>query len=305
MVRRQLAAQRERNQVPDEAGSQLSHGAPCCDGVLSGVKARASPLGTLRPGACYSACAMTFLGGAYRFIDNGGRYGVHRASLLGGPAGERDLGPELSSAIGSYIREMGVDPRLLDLCLKANRDEMYVLSSLEAKALMVANNGDSRRNGASPRLPGARGCKDGKRRSTATGPCPFLRRHANCVRRRVRIRPSRRSERGVDMAASADDRKVGRDPRGGAERLGPGWRRALDVRPAAEPRSPRDVGAAHRVSDEAGERSCPVDRRPSRCRREICRHGQAVPGRLPAGSEVAPIGVMIQSVPDASRREGS
>ena len=36
---------------------------------------------------------------------------------------------------------MGVDPRLLDLCLEANRDEMYVLSSLEAKAMMVANNG--------------------------------------------------------------------------------------------------------------------------------------------------------------------
>ena len=94
---------------------------------------------------------------------------------------------------------MGVDPRLLDLCLEANRDEMYVLSSLEAKAMMVANNGRQPTEwsvAASPR--GAR-------------------LHANRVRRRVRIRPSRRSERGVDMEASADDRKVGRDPRGGAD----------------------------------------------------------------------------------------
>ena len=96
---------------------------------------------TLRPGQCYSACAMTFLGGVYRFIDDGARYGVHRASLLVGPTGEKDLGQHLSSAIGSYIREMGVDPRLLDLCLKATRNEMYVLSLQEAKMLEVTNNG--------------------------------------------------------------------------------------------------------------------------------------------------------------------
>lgn len=96
---------------------------------------------TLRPGQCYSACAMTFLGGVYRFNSNGARYGVHRASLLVGPGGDVDLGHHLSSAIGSYIREMGVDPRLLDLSLKAGRDEMYVLSPQEAKALGVTNDG--------------------------------------------------------------------------------------------------------------------------------------------------------------------
>jgi hypothetical protein len=96
---------------------------------------------TIRPGTCYSACAMTFLGGVYRFNENGGRYGVHRASLLVGPNGKLDLGEDLSTAIGSYIREMGVDPRLLDLCMKAGRDEMYVLSSQEAKGLGVVNNG--------------------------------------------------------------------------------------------------------------------------------------------------------------------
>src|SRR5262245_66365065 len=36
---------------------------------------------TLLPGQCYSACALAFLGGVYRFNDNGARYGVHRASL--------------------------------------------------------------------------------------------------------------------------------------------------------------------------------------------------------------------------------
>ena len=98
---------------------------------------------TLRAGTCYSACAMTFLGGVYRF-NNGGRYGVHRTSLLVGPTGELDLGSEVSSAIGSYIREMGIDSRLLDLCMKAGRDEMYLLSQREARDLGVVNNGRQR-----------------------------------------------------------------------------------------------------------------------------------------------------------------
>ena len=97
---------------------------------------------TLLPGECYSACSLAFLGGAYRFSDNGARYGVHRASLRGGPrTGDPDLDQDLSSAIRAYIREMGVDARLLDLWLKARPDEMYVLSQQEARSLGVVNNG--------------------------------------------------------------------------------------------------------------------------------------------------------------------
>ena len=94
---------------------------------------------TLLPGECYSACSLAFLGGVYRFNDNGARYGVHRASFEGG--GPRDLAPELSAAIKSYIREMGVDARLFDLWVKAGPDEMYVLSQRQASELGVVNNG--------------------------------------------------------------------------------------------------------------------------------------------------------------------
>ena len=80
---------------------------------------------TLLPGECYSACALAFLGGVYRFNDNGARYGVHRASLpVQRATGERDLGQDLSPAIESYVREMGVDARLLELWAKAAPDEM-------------------------------------------------------------------------------------------------------------------------------------------------------------------------------------
>src|SRR5262245_54626706 len=97
---------------------------------------------TLLPGECYSACSVAFLGGVYRFNDNGARYGVHRASLRGGPkSGDPDLDQDLSSAIRAYVREMGVDARLLELWLKARPDEMYVLSEREARGLGVVNNG--------------------------------------------------------------------------------------------------------------------------------------------------------------------
>ena len=96
---------------------------------------------TLLPGECYSACALTFLGGVYRFNSNGARYGVHQATLVVRPSGDVDLGQDLSTAIRSYIREMGVDARLLDLCMKAGRDEMYVLSRREARDLGVVNDG--------------------------------------------------------------------------------------------------------------------------------------------------------------------
>lgn len=97
---------------------------------------------TLLPGECYSACSLAFLGGVYRFNDTSGRYGVHRASLRGGATtGGPDLGQDLSAAVGSYVREMGVDARLLDLWVRAGPDEMYVLSAREAKDLGVVNNG--------------------------------------------------------------------------------------------------------------------------------------------------------------------
>jgi hypothetical protein len=95
---------------------------------------------TLRPGECYSACSLTFLGGVYRFNDNAARYGVHRASL-GPAAGDVDRGNHLSAAVASYLREMGADPRLLELWMKARPDEMYVLSRREAEDLGVVNNG--------------------------------------------------------------------------------------------------------------------------------------------------------------------
>ena len=92
---------------------------------------------TLLPGECYSACSLAFLGGVFRFASNGARYGVHRASMTAGP----DLAEHLTAAVAGYMREMGVDARLLDFWTKAGPDEMYVLTWQETERLGVVDNG--------------------------------------------------------------------------------------------------------------------------------------------------------------------
>ncbi len=94
------------------------------------------------PGECYSACAMAYLGGYYRFATNGARYGVHR-TWKDGASSETDLdsGQIISAAASAYIFEMGADGRLLDLIVSAGKDELYLLSDAEQKALRVTNNG--------------------------------------------------------------------------------------------------------------------------------------------------------------------
>ena len=102
----------------------------------SSTPARSGPANATAPARSHSWEA------SIASTSNGARYGVHRATLrVDSPTGDRELGQHLTAAIGSYVREMGVDPRLLDLWGKAGPDEMYVLSPQQAKDLDVVNNG--------------------------------------------------------------------------------------------------------------------------------------------------------------------
>ena len=96
---------------------------------------------TLLPGECYSACALTFLGGVYRFNDNGARYGVHRASLpVDRATGGSDLGQDLSAANEAICGD-GCRRSPARAVGEAANDEMYVLFQQEAKDLRVVNDG--------------------------------------------------------------------------------------------------------------------------------------------------------------------
>lgn len=94
------------------------------------------------PGECYSACAMAYLGGFYRFSTEGSIYGVHRTWKEGTfTDSDLDVGQIISAASSAYIREMGVDGGLLDRIVRAGKNEVYVLSDAEQKALRVTNEG--------------------------------------------------------------------------------------------------------------------------------------------------------------------
>ncbi len=95
-----------------------------------------------RPGVCYSACSLAFLGGVYRYVGEGSQYGVHRVSRTSGPAaGDLDTGQIVSAGIAHYIRVMGVGQGLLDLLVQQGEHGIYLLSDAELKALNVVNNG--------------------------------------------------------------------------------------------------------------------------------------------------------------------
>lgn len=91
------------------------------------------------PGKCYSACALAFLGGFYRF--DGGDIGVHRAWKETINPTDFDAGQVISSRVTAYIRDMGVDIRLQEKAMKKGKNQIYILSKSEKEELHVVNNG--------------------------------------------------------------------------------------------------------------------------------------------------------------------
>lgn len=93
---------------------------------------------------CSSACAFAFLGGVSRFAAPGS-IGVHRSSF----DGSASLGVEdavstvqhLTAEVMAYISEMGADPRLLELSLRYDQNDMRYLSVSEMQQYRVTTPG--------------------------------------------------------------------------------------------------------------------------------------------------------------------
>lgn len=89
---------------------------------------------------CSSACALAFLGGVVRIADPGA-IGVHKSSF----SGDTDINVEnavsqvqhLTAETITYMIEMGVDPALLELSLKYEKDDIRYLSKSEMVAYKV------------------------------------------------------------------------------------------------------------------------------------------------------------------------
>lgn len=90
---------------------------------------------------CYSACALAFLGGKFRYFNPNSYYGVHLASIKNPSKDDLLIGQVLTAIVGQYIRDMGVDGKLLNLITSARPDQIYILSKNEQLELRVVNDG--------------------------------------------------------------------------------------------------------------------------------------------------------------------
>jgi hypothetical protein len=98
----------------------------------------------IKSGECYSACALAFLGGVFRFNHKGSLYGVHR--FYSSPTTETitsDNAQIISAAIIEYIQAMGVNPSLFTFMTQAGSNEIKLLSDKEQLHLNVVDNGKS------------------------------------------------------------------------------------------------------------------------------------------------------------------
>lgn len=110
-------------------------------GISTNVGKYAGEESRSTPGGCYSACALAFLGGGYRYLESGSQYGVHRFSRATITGQDLDDAQIASASVAAYIREMDVDPALFDLMAQTSKDQIYVLTKKQLTDLNVINNG--------------------------------------------------------------------------------------------------------------------------------------------------------------------
>jgi hypothetical protein len=101
------------------------------------------------PGECYSACAMAFLGGEYRFLRDGSTYGVHRFFWEKSTGHDLELAQMMSAVVVEYIRSMDVNTDLFTIASRAGRDEVMTPSREELVRLNVVNNVRRKQRGQS------------------------------------------------------------------------------------------------------------------------------------------------------------
>ncbi|MDM9628427.1 hypothetical protein QTL95_21245 [Rhizobium sp. S152] len=96
----------------------------------------------LRSAQCASACALAFVGGAIREAEPGS-IGVHQSSFssdatIDGPSAVAAV-QAVTAQIMTYLIEMDVDPKLLQLSLSVPSDDMRYLTSSEMQSYRVTH----------------------------------------------------------------------------------------------------------------------------------------------------------------------
>lgn len=88
-----------------------------------------------------SACAVAFLGGEYRFVMEGSRFGVHRFAFERSEQRDFESAQKISASVIEYLREMEVDIELFSLASETPANDILILPSETLNRLNVINNG--------------------------------------------------------------------------------------------------------------------------------------------------------------------
>lgn len=101
-------------------------------------------LPTWRPGICMSACALAFLGGKDRKLDERSILGFHQFSSARTASGQVERVDEterntqvVSGLVHAYIESMGIAPTLFSRMSMTPPDEMYVPDTVDLAALNI------------------------------------------------------------------------------------------------------------------------------------------------------------------------
>lgn len=148
-----------------------SGGGSEADGLAIGRLIRRSGVSTRVPkgASCASACADAFMGGVARRVDEGGRYGIHMATVMNDPELIDRIFAEIVSAYdakketidrakvrhliqifeqgsakaasrwGAYVLEMGGSPRIVDIGTNSKASQMNWLTREQMINLNVIN----------------------------------------------------------------------------------------------------------------------------------------------------------------------
>lgn len=103
-----------------------------------GVKGRS--YGKAEPGACQSACLLSYAGGIYRFADTRSFIGIHRFYARSPSSQDLALGQIMSAAITGFLMRMGISAQLFERMVNAG-SEPRKLSIPDAVSLGLVNDG--------------------------------------------------------------------------------------------------------------------------------------------------------------------
>lgn len=94
-------------------------------------------------GKCISAATMIYLGGRLRFFSKGSQFGVHRFSFKNPLPKHIGQSQELSAKIASFVSDMGVSPKFLELSSATDAKEINLIGEERLKELRVITGGQT------------------------------------------------------------------------------------------------------------------------------------------------------------------